>query len=73
MSNEVTEQSGFGPAPSPMDWQIHQLKCRYVLSISVLQAVGENLVVWSYHVCYQTPVLLWSKGLNEASCELVNG
>lgn len=24
-SNEMPEQSGFGPVPSPMDWQIHQV------------------------------------------------
>lgn len=26
MSNEMPEQSGFGPAPSPMDCQIHQVR-----------------------------------------------
>lgn len=45
MSSEMPEQSGFGPAPSPVDWQIHQVGYRCVLSSRVLQAMGENLEI----------------------------
>lgn len=74
MSNEMPEQSGFGPAPSPIDWQIHQVRYRYVLSSSVLQGMGENLEITRElsSVLSDSPVLSWCKGLNEVSCELVN-
>lgn len=73
MSNEMAEQSGFGPPPFPRDWQIHQT--RYVLSSSAIQTMGENLEISQELSCVLSEppsVLPWCKGLNEVSCELVN-
>lgn len=55
-------------------WIGKLIRYKYVLSSSVLQAMGENLKVSLElsRVLSDSPVLLWCKGLNGVSYELVN-